>query len=219
MKINSVIRFSNVKTILVPLVLVLLTLRANASGINKVELSYPIEMSTNSNMPINDTILLNPSIIVGESENETKIRIAQERKRQQDISASKRDVITRETANRTSGPSFDEKRRIVKEIASKYDMSWKVLEAVWEVESGKSWDRDVRSYAGAQGPMQFLPSTFRHYAEPGAKITSAIDSLHAGANLLSSAGASSGNVEKALFAYNHSSSYVAKVKRIADSID
>lgn len=219
MKINSVIRFSNVNTILVPLVLILLTLRANAGGINKVELSYPMEMSTNSDIPINDTIPLNPSILVGESENETKIRVAQEQKREQDISASKRDVITRETPSRTSGPSFDEKRRIVKEIASKYNMDWKVLEAVWEVESGKSWDRDVRSYAGAQGPMQFLPSTFRHYAEPGASITSAIDSLHAGANLLSSAGASSGNVEKALFAYNHSSSYVAKVKRIAGSIN
>lgn len=131
---------------------------------------------------------------------------------------STREVISRENTSRTSAPSQDEKRQIVKGIASRYGIDWKILEAVWEVESGKSWDRDVRSYAGAQGPMQFLPSTFRHYAPQGANINSALDSLEAGANLLSQAGARDGNVDKALFSYNHSTSYVNKVNRIANSI-
>ena len=143
----------------------------------------------------------------------------EEREKQNLVLNDSREVVPRADEIRGEAPSFEEKRAIVKNIASSYNIDWKLLEAVWEVESGKSWDRNVRSYAGAQGPMQFLPSTFRHYAESGDNINSAQDSLKAGAKLLANAGASSGNIDKALFAYNHSTAYVAKVKRIASSIN
>ena len=173
----------------------------------------------NSPEPVKSSLNNPINIIVGESRYEQKIRSDQKQKELKlSKNIKKREVINRESIDRTSGPSIEEKRSIVKEIAAKNSFDWRILEAVWEVESGKSWDRSVTSYAGAQGPMQFLPSTFRHYSAPGDNINSARDSLEAGAKLLSSAGAANGNVDKALFAYNHSTAYVTKVKRIASSI-
>lgn len=133
--------------------------------------------------------------------------------------ASSRNVVSRErvrTSTTPVDPNLSQKRQLVKAAAAQYGISWRVLEAVWQVETGKSWDTGVRSSAGATGPMQFLPSTFRHYSN--GDITSANDSVYAAAKLLASSGASSGNIDQALFSYNHSSAYVAKVKRIADSI-
>lgn len=126
---------------------------------------------------------------------------------------AKRDLIVRERPS--FDPSLEEKRAKVKEAASRYGIDWRILEAVWQVESGKSWDTKRRSSKGAVGPLQFLPSTFRKYAPPSASIYSASDSLYAAAHLLASAGASNGEVEGALYAYNHSRAYVKKVLKIA----
>lgn len=132
-----------------------------------------------------------------------------------------RNVIARESYQLTNDPGLAVKRALVKEAASANGIGahWKILEAVWQIETGKSWDRSVSSYAGAQGPWQFMPGTWNKYKpQPNASIHSARDGAYAAANLLARAGLSSGNVDKALFAYNHSTSYVVKVKRIADSI-
>ena len=45
-------------------------------------------------------------------------------------------------------------------------MSWALLAAIGQVESGHGANTST-SYAGAQGPMQFLPSTFASYAVDG----------------------------------------------------
>ena len=140
-------------------------------------------------------------------------KVAQEAKKM-----AKRNVIAREKPRFASDPALEQKRALVQAAASRHRIPWQVLEAVWQVESGKSWDTNRRSYAGAVGPMQFLPSTYRKYAQNGASIYSASDSVYAAANLLASAGASNGQVERALFAYNHSYSYVQKVLRIAREI-
>lgn len=127
-------------------------------------------------------------------------------------------------------PSFtvdiglEQKRAKVKEAAAKQNIDWKILEAVWQVETGKSWDTKVKSYAGATGPLQFMPGTFRKYGEDAngdgqASIYNAEDSLTAAAKLLAANGADRGDVHSALFAYNHSQSYVAQVKRVANSIE
>lgn len=135
----------------------------------------------------------------------------------------KRDVIAREKSQFRADLTLEQKRALVKAAAARYGIPWQVLEAVWQVESGKSWDTSRCSYAGATGPMQFLPSTFRKYGvdangDGRVDIASAHDSVYAAANLLASSGASSGQVERALFAYNHSYSYVQKVLRIAREI-
>lgn len=115
-------------------------------------------------------------------------------------------------------PDLAEKRAVYARVAGVYGISPALLEAVHQVESGKSWGGTRSSSAGATGPMQFLPSTFRHYADAGWDIQNPEHALEAAARLLSANGASEGDVDSALLAYNHSWSYVEHVKRIAESI-
>jgi len=117
----------------------------------------------------------------------------------------------------------EEKRDWVKKAATQWGIDWKILEAVWQVESGKQMSTTVRSYAGAQGPLQFMPGTWRGFAQDGngdgsKNVFDARDSLFAAAKLLAVNGASTGNVDGALLRYNHSLAYVAKVKRIATGL-
>lgn len=109
-------------------------------------------------------------------------------------------------------------------------LPWTVLAAIGTVESdnGQSSLPGVHSganAAGAEGPMQFEPATFAAYAEPvppdGASPPSpydATDAVYAAARLLCANGASGGaDIAGAVFAYNHSSSYVAQVLALAQS--
>jgi len=120
-------------------------------------------------------------------------------------------------------PTLEEKRAIYQAVASKYGIPWQLLEAVHQIESGKRWNATARSSAGATGPMQFLPSTWRAYGQDGngdgnADIMNPYDALHGAANYLAANGANRGDIDNALFRYNHSSAYVAKVKSIMNSI-
>lgn len=104
-----------------------------------------------------------------------------------------------------------------------YGVDPKLLAAVHFVESGYSGDTAARSSAGAQGPMQFLASTFRSYAVDGdgdgvANVTDLEDSVMTAAKYLAANGAASGNVDHALYRYNHSKAYVARVKKIANDV-
>jgi len=65
------------------------------------------------------------------------------------------------------------------------------------------------STAGAQGPMQFLPATWRTYGL-GGNIYDPHDSILGAANYLRASGAP-GNLRQALYAYNHSKLYVEAV--------
>jgi membrane-bound lytic murein transglycosylase B len=121
-------------------------------------------------------------------------------------------------------PGLAVKRQWVQKAASAYGIDWKILEAVWQVESGKRWHTTVRSSAGAQGPCQFMPTTWRAYAQDGngdgtKDISYAPDCLFGAAKLLAANGAASGNVTNALLRYNFSMSYVKKVIQIANSIE
>ncbi|MFA6423466.1 MAG: lytic transglycosylase domain-containing protein [Patescibacteria group bacterium] len=114
-------------------------------------------------------------------------------------------------------------KSIYMDAGNKYSVPWQILEAVHQVETGKSGSTGKSSYAGATGPMQFLPSTWRHYGVDGnsdgtSDITDVTDAIHGAANYLAAGGAASGNVPQALFNYNHSSAYVNKVLGIAREI-
>jgi len=100
-----------------------------------------------------------------------------------------------------------------------FSHKWLILAAVHSVETGQRCNTTVRSYAGAQGPFQFMPSTFRSYAVDGdgdgrANIYDLEDSAFTAARYLAANGISR-NTRGALFHYNHSTFYVNQVIAVA----
>jgi membrane-bound lytic murein transglycosylase B len=96
--------------------------------------------------------------------------------------------------------------------SQRFGISWDVLGAINFVESAFGRVRSA-SEAGARGPMQFLPSTWRRYGL-GGNIEDAGDAILGAANYLRASGAP-GDLRGALFAYNHSRDYVSAVLRLA----
>ncbi|SHL81380.1 replication-relaxation family protein [Streptomyces yunnanensis] len=98
-------------------------------------------------------------------------------------------------------------------------LSWTVLAAIGKIETDHARHPTMVSTAGAVGPMQFLPSTFQTYAHPvppGGKNPPTpwdpADAVYAAARMLCANGARGGkNLQVAVFAYNHSHSYVSEV--------
>ncbi len=100
-------------------------------------------------------------------------------------------------------------------------MSWTLLAAIGQVESGHGANTSS-SYAGAQGPMQFLPSTFASYAVDGdgdgvTDIQSPDDAVFSAAHYLCANGAGRGEeaTARAIWHYNHADWYVALVLKLA----
>ncbi|HEX3389083.1 MAG TPA: lytic transglycosylase domain-containing protein [Streptosporangiaceae bacterium] len=100
-------------------------------------------------------------------------------------------------------------------------MSWTVLAAIGQIESGDGSNMGPSS-AGALGPMQFLPSTWRQwgitaFGETGAPdIMNPFDAVPAAARLLCADGAGSpSGLRGAIFSYNHATWYVNEVLALA----
>jgi membrane-bound lytic murein transglycosylase B len=94
-------------------------------------------------------------------------------------------------------------------------VSWAYLAAINVVET-RSGRIHGTSPAGAKGPMQFLPSTFRRYGA-GGDIESPHDAILAAARMLRANGAPA-DMAGALFAYNHSRLYVRAVTAYAEQM-
>ncbi|WP_331759802.1 NlpC/P60 family protein (plasmid) [Streptomyces sp. NBC_01525] len=100
-------------------------------------------------------------------------------------------------------------------------LDWSVLAAIGKVETDHARHPTMLSSAGAVGPMQFLPATFKGYAYPvppgGANPPSpwdATDAVYAAARMLCANGAKAGTSKglyKAIYSYNHADWYVRKV--------
>src|SRR5438105_4405934 len=86
----------------------------------------------------------------------------------------------------------------------RFGVAWNVLAAVNFVESAFGKLRNS-STAGAQGPMQFLPSTWRRYGL-GGDVHDPHDAILGAANYLRAAGAP-GRYRRALYAYHPSQAY------------
>ncbi len=109
-------------------------------------------------------------------------------------------------------------------------LPWTVLAAIGTVESGNDTSdlpgvHSGANSAGAEGPMQFEPATFATYDQPvppgGANPPSPYDptdAAYAAARDLCANGAANGaDLQAAVYAYNHASSYVTEVLDLAHS--
>ena len=95
-----------------------------------------------------------------------------------------------------------------REAERRFDVPWHVLAAVNFVESAFGKVRS-HSSAGAQGPMQFLSTTWRAYGL-GGDVHDPHDAILGAANMLRANGAPR-RLRAALYAYNHSDRYVDAV--------
>jgi soluble lytic murein transglycosylase-like protein len=100
-------------------------------------------------------------------------------------------------------------------------LSWTVLAAIGQVESGHGRNMGTSS-AGAQGPMQFEPTTFAAYAVDGdhdgvTNIMDPADAIYTAAHYLCANGAGRGPsaLSNAILHYNHAGWYVAMVLKLS----
>jgi membrane-bound lytic murein transglycosylase B len=104
----------------------------------------------------------------------------------------------------------DELRRLYAEAEARFGVPWQVLAAVHLTETRMGRIRGT-STAGAQGPMQFLPSTWAAYGL-GGNIDDTGDAILGAANYLAANGAARGDLDNALYRYNPTPRYVNAVK-------
>jgi hypothetical protein len=100
------------------------------------------------------------------------------------------------------------------EAQRRFGVPWFVLAAVHLVESGMG---RIVGHSSAQGPMQFLPSTWAHYGL-GGDLWNNRDAILGAANYLAANGAADGTdagLDKALHRYNNDSRYVRAVRHYA----
>jgi len=102
-----------------------------------------------------------------------------------------------------------------REAERRFGVGWHVLAAVNFVESGFGKLRSD-STAGAQGPMQFVPGTWRAYGL-GGDVRDPHDAILGAANYLRASGAPR-DYRRALYAYNRSPLYVDAVLRYANQM-
>ncbi|HEU5031476.1 MAG TPA: lytic transglycosylase domain-containing protein [Spirillospora sp.] len=100
-------------------------------------------------------------------------------------------------------------------------LSWTVLAAIGQVESDHGRNAG-RSSAGALGPMQFMPATWKSYGVDGdgdgkADIMNPYDAIPGAAKYLCANGAGRGGQQlyRAIWHYNHADWYVQKVLNLA----
>jgi membrane-bound lytic murein transglycosylase B len=201
-------------------ILILTTLFAVAPiGLKPLEIpKYNTNIAFSKNQPV---ILLQSQqpiqVVLGESE------YAKSEREKTEAAQAQAQVVQIHISSNISHSDPSDFDQIYKQAGMQFGIPWQLIKAVHYVETGCSGSTAKRSYAGAQGPMQFMPGTWRAYGVDGngdgvKDINNVVDAIYGAANLLARGGAAGGNIDGALFNYNHSNSYVNKVKEVAYSI-
>lgn len=114
-------------------------------------------------------------------------------------------------------PPADELLSYYQEAEAAFGVPWEILAAVNLVETGMGRIRGV-SVAGAQGPMQFMPATWAAFGD-GGDVNDYRDAIMGAARYLAHNGGGRGEIDNALWNYNHSDRYVRGVKHYASVME
>lgn len=109
---------------------------------------------------------------------------------------------------------IDELLSYYREAEQIFGVEWQYLAAIHLVETRMGRIRGLSS-AGAQGPMQFMPGTWAAYGK--GDVNDNHDAIMGAARYLKASGAP-GNMQRALFAYNHSQFYVNALVAYAEAM-
>ncbi len=136
------------------------------------------------------------------------------------VPAPASDPVAEATAKLTQAGLHAEYAALYLAVQTHTGAPWQLLAAVHKVETNQAGSTSRRSSAGATGPMQFMPATFRTYAVDGdgngtRDITDLDDAMYSAGRYLAAGGADRGRIRNALYSYNHSWSYVDRVEAIA----
>ena len=110
-----------------------------------------------------------------------------------------------------AAPPINDLLRYYREAEAEFGVPWYYLAAINLVETRMGRIRGD-SYAGAQGPMQFMPKTWDAYGE--GDINDTHDAILGAGRYLSASGAPE-KIEKAIWHYNHDPEYVDAVMKYA----
>jgi cell wall-associated NlpC family hydrolase len=106
-------------------------------------------------------------------------------------------------------------------------MPWQIIAAIGTVETANGTStlpgvHTGHNFAGAEGPMQFEPATFTAYDQPvppggtnPPNMYDPPDAVYAAARMLCANGGATGDPQAAIFAYNHSETYLSQVWALA----
>ena len=114
-------------------------------------------------------------------------------------------------------PPAEELLSYYQEAEAAFGVPWHILAAVNLVETGMGRIRGV-SVAGAQGPMQFMPATWGAFGD-GGDVNDYRDAIMGAARYLAHNGGGRGEIDNALWNYNHSDRYVRGVKHYASVME
>ncbi len=195
----------------------------SAQEIDK-EMDKPVNMVLQTNSPqvvVSATVV--SEIKPGESVNQREAREKAETEARARAEAearlnASRNTVSRERRVYNDPADFDE---IYRRAEQAYGVDARLLRAIHYIETGQSGSTTKTSYAGATGPMQFMPGTWRRNGVDGngdgiADIYNVEDAVFGAAQYLKACGYP--DVKAALWSYNPSGAYYRKVTGIAKEL-